>query len=391
MKAYITAYKSQKRSIILLGGFMEGLSLRKTHLNEVHKKYGGKLVDFHGWELPVQFEGIIKEHITVRNGVGLFDVSHMGQIFVSGKDARKFLDWVNTNNVFKLKKGEGCYSHLPNERGGVVDDVINFCLDDERFLVIVNATTTEKDYNWFLKNSKNFDVKIENKSNEYSMIAIQGPKSVEVMKKFFPEILKYPRFGIVEADIMGKHCFVSRTGYTGEDGFEVTAPNEIIVEIWEKFMELGKPYDIKPCGLGARDSLRLESGYLLYGNDIDDEHSSYEANYGWVVKLNKGDFIGKEYLEKQKKEGIKQKLTGIVMENGVPRQGYKVFKNNVLLGTLTSATYSPSIKKSIGIGYMSPDLKIGDEVEVEIRGNKMKAKISEVPFYKGGVFFFKLS
>ena len=370
---------------------MENISLKKTYLNEIHKKYGGKLVDFHGWELPLQFEGIIKEHLTVRNSVGLFDVSHMGQIFVTGRDSRKFLDWVNTNNVFKLKKGEGCYSHLPNENGGIVDDVINFCLDEERFLVIVNAATIEKDYNWFLKNSKNFDVKIENKSTEYSMIAIQGPKSVEIMKNFVSDILKYPRFGIIETQIMEKQIFVSRTGYTGEDGFEVTAPNEIIADIWEKFMELGRSYDIKPCGLGARDSLRLESGYLLYGSDIDDEHSSYEANYGWVVKLNKGDFIGKQVLEKQKKEGVKRKLTGIIMENGVPRAGYKVFKDGVEIGTLTSATYSPSLKKSIGMGYMPPDLKIGDEVEVDIRGKMIKAKISEIPFFKGGVFFFKLN
>lgn len=370
---------------------MENKTIRRTHLNEIHKKYGGKLVDFHGWELPVQFESIIKEHLSVRNDVGLFDVSHMGQVFVTGKDARKFLDWVNTNNVFKLKKGEGCYSHLPNGKGGIVDDVINFCLDEERFLVIVNATTTEKDYNWFLKNSKKFNVRVENKSNEYSMIAVQGPKSLELMNKFVPEILKYPRFGIVETEILNKHCFVSRTGYTGEDGFEVTAPNKIIVDIWEKLMDLGKEYNIKPCGLGSRDSLRLESGYLLYGSDIDDEHSSYEAGYGWVVKLNKGEFIGKELFEKQKKEGIKIKLTGIVMEQGVPRSGCRVFKNGVEIGRLTSASYSPSLKKSIGMGYMPPGLKVGEEVEVEIRDKKVKARISEIPFFKGGVFFFKLN
>lgn len=365
-------------------------TLKKTYLNDIHKKYGGKLVDFHGWELPVQFEGIIKEHIAVRNSAGIFDVSHMGQIFVEGKDARCFLDWVNSNNVFKLKKGEGIYSHLPNERGGVVDDVINFCLEDERFLVIVNATTTEKDYEWFIKNSKNYNVKIFNKSNEYSMIALQGPKTPHIMSKFSSEILNYPRFGIIEKKIYGRDCFISRTGYTGEDGFEITAPNQIIADIWEELMKLGKDYDIKPCGLGARDSLRLESGYLLYGADIDDEHSSFEAGYGWVVKLNKGVFIGKEVLEKQKKEGIKRKLTGIIMESGIPRAGYKVFKNNEYLGTLTSATYSPSLQKSIAMGYMPIDLKLDEVVEVEIREKRFKAKISQIPFYKGGVFFFKL-
>jgi len=380
-----------KSCIIVLGGDMSHhTTVRKTHLNDIHKKYGGKLVDFHGWELPVQFEGIIKEHMTVREAVGLFDVSHMGQIFVDGKDARKFLDYVNTNNVAKLKKGEGVYSHLPNGKGGIVDDVINFCLDEERFLVIVNATTSDKDYKWFVENSKGFEVKISNKSDDYSMIAVQGPKSVEIMKKFVPELLNYPRFGIVEKEVMGQHCYVSRTGYTGEDGFEITAPHSIIADVWEEFMKLGKDLGVKPCGLGSRDSLRLESGYLLYGSDIDDEHSSYEANYGWVVKLSKPNFIGKELFEKQKKEGIKRKLTGISMEQGIPRAGYKVFKDGKELGVLTSATYSPSLKKSIGMGYMPLGLNIGEEVEVEIRDKKMKAKITEIPFFKGGVFYFKL-
>lgn len=370
---------------------MSNSTLRRTYLYETLLKYGGKMVDFHGWELPVQFEGIIKEHLNVRENVGLFDVSHMGQIFVTGKDSREFLDYVNSNNVARLKKGQGVYSHLPNENGGVVDDVINFCLDENRFLVIVNATTAEKDYNWFIKNSKNFDVEIKNESSNYSMIAIQGPKSVNVIEKFAPEILDYPRFGIIEKELYGHNCFISRTGYTGEDGFEITSPHEIINEIWERLMELGKEYNIKPCGLGARDGLRLESGYLLYGSDIDDNHTSFEANYGWVVKLNKPDFIGKEKLEKQKKEGIKIKLTGITMEKGIPRSGYKVYKGNELLGTLTSASYSPSLKKSIAMGYMPVDLKAGENVEVEIRDKRFPATVTDIPFYKGGVFYFKLN
>ncbi|MEF3280945.1 MAG: glycine cleavage system aminomethyltransferase GcvT [Elusimicrobiota bacterium] len=370
---------------------MTNVTIKRTYLNNICRRYGGKMVDFHGWELPVQFEGIIKEHLTVRNGVGMFDVSHMGQIFVEGKDAKKFLDYVNSNNILKLKKGEGVYSHLPNGNGGIVDDVIDFCLDDERFLVIVNATTTEKDYNWFLSQSKNFEVRITNKSSEFSMIAIQGPKSVNVMEKFAKEILSYPRFGIIEKDIYDEHCYISRTGYTGEDGFEITAPNYIIERIWEELMKLGKDYDIKPCGLGARDSLRLESGYLLYGSDIDDAHSSYQANYGWVVKLNKGNFIGKDLYEKEKKEGVKIKLTGIIAESGVLREGYKVFSNGKELGTLTSGAYSPSLKKSIAMGYMPVGLNIGDEVEVEVRGKMIKAKVCEIPFFKGGVFYFKLN
>lgn len=361
--------------------------LKKTALNEICRKYGGKMIDFHGWELPIQFEGIVKEHNAVRNSAGMFDVSHMGQIFVSGKDAANFLDYVNTNDIKKLKKNQGCYSHLPNGYKGIVDDVIDFCLDKERFLVIVNATTTQKDYEWFLKNSKNFDVKIENKSHEYSMIALQGPKTIEIMKNFEPEILKFPRFCIVESKFNGVDIFVSRTGYTGEDGFEITAPNEVISEIWEKLMELGKPYNLIPCGLGARDTLRLESGYLLYGNDIDDEHTSYEANYGWVVKLYKEKFIGKEIYEKQKKEGLKVKLTGIVTTKGIPRENCRVFKDGKLIGTLQSATYSPTLKKGIGVGYFTmTDLKPQDKLEVEIHGKLTEAYVNEVPFYKGGAF-----
>ncbi len=368
---------------------MQSAALRKTALNETCRKYGGKMVDFHGWELPIQFEGITKEHNTVRNGAGVFDVSHMGQIFVTGRDAASFLDYVNANDVKKLENNQGCYSHLPNGRKGIVDDVINFCLNksEGRYLVIVNATTTIKDYEWFLKNSQGFDIKIENKSDDYSMIAIQGPKTIPIMKRFEPAILKFPRFSIVESSFMGEKIFVSRTGYTGEDGFEVAAPHKVINQIWEKFFELGKSEGIIPCGLGARDTLRLESGYLLYGNDIDDEHTTYEANYGWVVKLKKEKFIGKDIYERQKAEGLKIRLTGLVTQTGIPREGCAVFKNSRQIGTLQSATFSPTLKKGIGVGYFDvPDLKPGDELEVEIRDKKVKAFVHEVPFYKGGAF-----
>jgi len=302
-------------------------TLRKTALNSTCRKYGGRMVDFHGWELPIQFEGITKEHNAVRTGAGIFDVSHMGQIFVSGPDAAAFLDYINANDVKKLENNQGCYSHLPNGRRGIVDDVINFCLDKKsnRYLVIVNATTTLKDYEWMLENSKGFNVKIENKSGDYSMVAIQGPKTISIMKKFEPAILKFGRFSIVESSFNGEKIFVSRTGYTGEDGFEVAAPHKVINEIWEKFFELGKPEGLIPCGLGARDTLRLESGYLLYGNDIDDEHTTYEANYGWVVKLKKDKFIGKEIYEKQKAEGLKIRLIGLVTETEFPEKDAKFF------------------------------------------------------------------
>lgn len=364
----------------------------QTALNDTMRKAGGKMVDFHGWELPIQFEGILKEHAAVRNSAGIFDVSHMGQIFISGPDSFKLLQETNANDLRKATPGKGVYSHLLNEKAGLVDDIIAFCLAPDRYLVIVNATTSEKDYNWFVKKAAGLNVKIEHKSDEYSMVAVQGPAVPKMMEVFAPEATKIPRFGIVEKNIFGANCFISRTGYTGEDGFEITAPHAVIVKIWDKMMELGKPYNIVPCGLGARDTLRLESGYLLYGQDVDDEHTTYESNYGWVVNLDKGNFTAKEILVKQKAEGLKRKLTGIVLTSGgVPRPGCKVFYNGNELGELASATYSPTLKKGIGVGYLSnPALKAGEALEIEIHGKRVPAKVNPVPFHKGTAFTFKL-
>ncbi len=365
---------------------------RKTVLNETMRKAGGKMVDFHGWELPIQFEGILKEHAAVRNSAGIFDVSHMGQIFVTGSDSFKLLQKTNANDLRKATVGKGVYSHLLNEKGGLVDDIIAFCLASDRYLVIVNATTSTKDYEWLRSKVGRDSVKIENKSDHYSMVAVQGPSVPKMMESFAPEALKLPRFGIVEKNLFSEDCFISRTGYTGEDGFEITAPHAVINQIWDKMMELGRPYNIVPCGLGARDTLRLESGYLLYGQDVDDTHTTYESGYGWVVCLDKGDFTSKNILLKQKAEGVKRRLTGLVLSGGVPRPGCKVFKDGQELGELASATYSPTLRKGIGVGYLSnPGLKPGEALEVEIHGRRVPAQVSKVPFHKGTAFTFKLS
>jgi aminomethyltransferase len=363
-------------------------TLRKTALNETLKSQGAKMVDFFGWELPIQFEGIIKEHNAVRSSAGLFDVSHMGQIFITGPDGFKLLQKTNSNDLRRAIPGKGVYSHVINENGGVVDDVIAFCLALNRYLVIVNAATTNKDYEWFKSISKKINLKIENRSDEYSMIALQGPKTPEIMEKFADEAVKMPRFGIMEKKLFDTDCFISRTGYTGEDGFEVTTPHRVINKIWENLMELGHPHGIIPCGLGARDTLRLEAGYLLYGQDIDDEHTTIEANYGWAVCFDKGKFTGRSVLLKQKQEGIKRRLTGIALtEPGVPRPGCKVFREGNEIGILASATYSPTLKKGIGVGYVTiPNLKPGEEIEVEIHSKKTKAVVHQVPFYKGTAF-----
>jgi len=351
------------------------------------RKYGGKMVDFHGWELPIQFAGILKEHEAVRNSAGIFDVSHMGQVFVTGADAFKLLQKTNANDLRKATPGKGVYSHVTNPNAGLVDAIIAFCLPADRYWVIVNAATSTKDYEWFKDQAGKMLVTIENKSDDYSMIAIQGPSVPKMFETFAPEALKLPRFGIAEKDIMGEHCYVSRTGYTGEDGFEITAPHAIINALWEKMMELGKPYGILPCGLGARDTLRLESGYLLYGADADDFHTTYESGYGWVVSLDKGDFTGREILARQKAEGVKRRLTGLTLTGGVPRPGCKVFLEGKQIGELASATYSPTLKKGIGVGYMTPaDLKPGALLEVEIHGRRVPAEVVRVPFHKGTAF-----
>ncbi len=357
--------------------------LRRTPLYETHKKLGGRIVDFHGWELPVQYEGILKEHQAVRQAVGLFDVSHMGQVWVHGPQALDFLQKVNTNDISRIKPGQAIYSHLPNEKGGVVDDLIISCFAPDRYFLVVNASTCEDDFTWLKSQAANFQVRLENKSDDYGMIALQGPRALEVVGLDFPSVPKLARFGAVELDILGKPGIVTRTGYTGEEGCEFIVPSGHTVQVWEHLMSRGEAFEAVACGLGCRDTLRLEAGYLLYGSDIDAEHSSFEAGYGWVVKLDKGDFIGKEILVRQKAAGLKRRLFGIKLcERGVPRPGCPVFVEGKPSGTLASATFSPTLQVGIGMGYLDrPDLKPGAQVSVEIHGRQAAAEIVRMPFY----------
>ncbi len=360
-----------------------GTALRRTPLYEAHKRLGGKLVDFHGWELPVQFESIMKEHDAVRNRCGLFDVSHMGQVFVSGKDSLAFLQKVNENDIARIGPGKAIYSHLANEKGGIVDDVIVSCLAKDRYLVVVNAATSDKDFAWFKQNAKGFDVELSNRSDDYAMIALQGPKAAELLALIAPQAVALPRFGALELELYGQMCFITRTGYTGEDGCEFIIPNEIAVRLYEDLLAKGQSYGAAPCGLGARDVLRLEAGYLLYGQDADDNTTTYEANYGWVVKLDKGEFVGKPVLAKQKASGVARKLTGVkLLERGVPRAGAVVMVDGKQAGTLCSATYSPSLSAGIGVGYLDrPDLAPGQKCSVVLHGREMSAEIVKVPFF----------
>jgi aminomethyltransferase len=358
--------------------------LRRTALYSNHKALGARLVDFHGWELPIQYESILKEHQAVRTLCGLFDVSHMGQVWVTGKDALNFLQKVNANDISKIKPGKAIYSHLPNEKGGVVDDVIVSCLAPDRYLVVVNAATADKDFAWFQKQAKGMKVELKNDSDRYGMIAVQGPRAAELVAAEYPFAAQLPRFGACELKIFDQESVITRTGYTGEDGFEFIVPNEMISRLWDNLLLKGRSLGAVPCGLGARDTLRLEAGYLLYGQDLDDEHSTLEANYGWVLKIDKGDFIGKAALQDQLKHGIKRRLTGLrLTERGVPRPGCAVYLEGEKIGTLCSATFSPTLQAGIGVGYFDrPDLKPGAPVEVELHGRRTPAVIAPVPFYR---------
>lgn len=355
-------------------------NLKKTPLCQACVNAGGKMVDFHGWLLPVQFEGIIAEHKAVREASGMFDVSHMGQVFVEGKDAWKFLQYVNTNQI-KNTPGEGTYSHIVNEKGCIIDDAISFCLTPEKFLVVVNAACIDTDVAWFKRHAEGFDVKITDDSANWGMIALQGPEALKHASSLIPGVTDMARFTIKEISLFGAKAYVTRTGYTGEDGVEIMASSQEIVKVWAALLAAG----VKPCGLGARDVLRLEAGYLLNGVDADGGQTPYEAGCGWVVKLAKEDFVGKAALETQKAAGVKRKLTGFILTGaGVPRGGCKVFKDGAQAGVLTSGTFSP-LFKGIAVGYALADLQEGDEVEIEVHGRRIPAKKVKTPFYKNRV------
>lgn len=359
---------------------MTHTELKKTPLASRCERAGGRMVDFHGWLLPVQFEGIIAEHKAVRGAAGMFDVSHMGQIFVEGKDAWPFLQYINCNNI-KNAPAAGTYSHILTEKGTIIDDAISFCLSPEKFLVVVNAACIDEDFAWFQKQAGKFNVSVRNESALWGMIAVQGPEALNKVANLIAGVQDLPRFHIKEIELFGAKGYVTRTGYTGEDGVEIMLPSGKIGDLWDALLAL----DVKPCGLGARDVLRLEAGYLLNGADADQTRTPYEANCGWVVKLAKENFVGKDALAAQKEQGLKQKLTAFVLKtSGVPRAECKVCSGAEEIGVLTSGTYSP-LFKGIAVGYAPADVAVGSEVEIEIHGKRVKAEVVKTPFYKNRV------
>lgn len=361
-------------------------TLKRTALFESYKQYGGKTIDFGGWELPVQFSSIKAEHEAVRTKAGLFDVSHMGEVFVSGDGALSYLQKLVTNDVSKLKDGQAQYTAMCYEDGGTIDDLLIYKRADNDYLLVVNASNIDKDMEWMEKHAS-ADVVIENRSDEYGLLALQGPKAQEILQKLTDQPLEEIKFFRFKegVDVAGHKVLVSRTGYTGEDGFEIYGAPESMVALWPAILEAGNEEGLVPAGLGARDTLRFEAGLPLYGQELSKDISPLEAGLGFVVKVNKeSDFNGKEALSNQKENGVPRKLVGLEMiDKGIPRTGYKVFIGEDEIGEVTTGTQSPTLKKNIGFALLNAEHTAqGTEVEVEIRGKRLKAAIIATPFYK---------
>ena len=360
--------------------------MKKTALSEVHRALGAKMVPFAGFEMPVSYEGVNIEHETVRNGVGVFDVSHMGEFLIEGPKALDLIQKISSNDASKLTLGKAQYSCMPNENGGIVDDLIIYRVKEEVYLLVVNASNIDKDWDHISKYNKNIGAQMRNISDAYSLLAIQGPKAVEAMQTLSTVDLSAIKFyNFVVGDFAGiEHTIISATGYTGSGGFEIYCKNEEVEQVWTKVLEAGEPFGIKPIGLAARDTLRLEMGYCLYGNDIDDTTSPIEAGLGWITKFTK-EFVNHEALAREKEEGPKRKLVAFEMsERAIPRQGYAILdEQGKEIGQVTSGTMSPSLGIGIGMGYVPSALSAVDTgIQVQIRKKAVPARIVKLPFYK---------
>lgn len=360
--------------------------MKNTALTAVHEKLGAKMVPFAGYNMPVQYEGVIAEHNNVREHVGVFDVSHMGEFWVRGPQALDLIQKVTSNDAAKLVPGKIQYSCLPNDKGGIVDDLLVYCEDEQNFMLVVNASNIEKDWNWISKHN-DFDCEMENTSDDISLLAVQGPKAVAALQSLTDINLADMKYYTFEKGVFAgvDNVIVSATGYTGAGGFEIYFSNADAGKIWNAVFEAGASQNIKPIGLAARDTLRLEMGFCLYGNDIDETTSPIEAGLGWITKFTK-DFINSDALKAQKEEGVTRKLVGFeLVDRGVPRQGYAIVDGNGNeMGIVTSGTMSPSTGKAIGMGYVpttaaAPDTEIG----IAVRNKVLKAKVVKLPFYKG--------
>ncbi|GEJ58017.1 glycine cleavage system aminomethyltransferase GcvT [Anaeromyxobacter diazotrophicus] len=355
---------------------------QRTPLHAVHVRAAARMVEFAGWDMPVQYAGILAEHEAVRERAGIFDVSHMGEVIFRGPKALASLQRLFTNDLSRCQDGQAQYGALCRESGGIVDDVVVYRRSAEDLLVCVNAANRQKDFDWLHGHA--FGAEVTNESDAWGQLAVQGPLAPEVVQKLTSvRLSSVGTYRFTEGEVAGVRCMVARTGYTGEDGFELFCPADAAPRLWAALMEAGQPEGLAPCGLGARDSLRLEMAYRLYGQDMDDGTTPLEAGLGWVVKLDKGDFVGREALVKQKEAGLSRKLVGFVLtEPGIPRHGYPVLQEGKPVGTVTSGTKSPSLGTAIGLAYVPPALAAeGSTFAVEIRGRPAAAKVVKTPFY----------
>ena len=359
--------------------------MKNVQLHHIHKALGAKILPFAGYNMPIQYEGVKAEHATVRENVGVFDVSHMGEFLIHGAGALDLIQKATTNDAAKLNIGDAQYSCLPNNEGGIVDDLLVYRINVETYLLVVNASNIEKDWNWIAAQNDT-DVVMRNISDDYSLLAIQGPKAVEAMQSLTSEDLSAIKFYTFKVnDFAGiENVIISATGYTGSGGFEIYCKNEEVEQIWNKVFEAGADFGIKPIGLAARDTLRLEMGYCLYGNDINDTTSPIEAGLGWITKFSK-DFTNSAALQQQKENGVPKKLVGFeLLDKGVPRHDYEIADaDGNVIGIVTSGTMGPSVKKGIGMGYVPTEFsKVGSEIYIKVRKRLLKAQVVKMPFYK---------
>ncbi len=359
--------------------------MKLTALNAIHKQAGAKMVEFAGYEMPVEYSGIKHEHMTVRNAVGVFDVSHMGEFWVKGPGALDLVKKVSSNDPSVLRKGQAQYTCFPNGKGGIVDDFLVYCFDEEKYLMVVNASNIQKDWDWMNRQNE-FGAELENVSDKVSQLAVQGPNAEKTLQKLTAVNLQEIKFySFVTGEIAGiKDVIISATGYTGAGGFELYCKNEDVEKLWNAVFKAGEEFGIKPIGLGARDTLRLEMGYCLYGNDIDDTTSPIEAGLGWITKFNNGrQFIDRDFLMMQKNEGVSRRLRGFVLlEKGIPRHGYELADSGGnVIGNVTSGTMSPVLGKGIGLGYVAKEYAaFGTGIYVKIRNKTIPAEIVKLPF-----------
>lgn len=360
--------------------------MKNTALTSVHEGLGAKIMPFAGYNMPIQYAGVTEEHLCVREKLGVFDVSHMGEFFVEGPDTIAFLQYITTNDVSKLVDFQAQYTCMPNKDGGIIDDLIIYRFSEFKFMMVVNAANIEKDWNW-VSSIEGYDVKLTNKSEDYSLLAVQGPLAVKAMQsltKIDLSAIKFYHFQVGEFAGLDD-VIISATGYTGSGGFELYFKNEQAEQIWDSVMKAGEKDGIQPIGLAARDTLRLEMGYCLYGNDIDDTTSPLEAGLGWITKLAKGDFVAREIIANLKEQGITRKLVAFeLVDKGVPRQGYPIVDaEGNEIGHVTSGTMGPSVKKGIGLGYVSKAFSsLESEIYIQVRKKTLKAKVVKLPFFK---------